>query len=182
MFEKLKDILYDLNDIFISIILISVIFLAVSWKLDDSLAFSFSSENDLPVIENEELISDNGNSEELEVVVITPINEETSSDDNLNETTDPGAIDTPTVEPSTETPAIDVKPKTEKTFVVNSGTTGYQISLDLESQGFVDSSSDFLVRLEERGLGFKLQSGDFTLYTSDTIDDIINVLTRQGRE
>ncbi len=42
MLEKIKDILYDVSDIVLSLIIVALIFFVVSWKISDSLAFDIT--------------------------------------------------------------------------------------------------------------------------------------------
>ena len=58
--NKIKDFLYDVSDLFLSLLIIGIIFFVVSWKLTDTMAMSwFSNINDSSIenLEFEEGIS-----------------------------------------------------------------------------------------------------------------------------
>ncbi len=180
MFDKLKDILYDVSDILFSLIIVALIFSVVSWKISDSLAFEVkvpqkntseiatSSDPDLIQIEEAAQTDDNQ---------ATP--ETTPTDDNtaIPETTEPTTPDT----------GSDAKPGgtsvnlvgTTKEIVIEPGSSGYSIGKLLAEEGMVPDTQTFIKRVEELGLGAKLRSGTFTLSSDMSLDEVIYKISGQ---
>lgn len=166
MFEKIKDFFYDISDIFVSLLIISLIFVSVSWKISDTLSVDIDSP--IPSLTDQEQVDD------PPVIVVTP------------ET--PDATENPVEEtPESESPEVVVEPPTPetpldlKTFTVAEGSTGYSIGQKLESEGYIDDVNSFVKRLIEMGYDSKLRAGDFKISMSDDLDTLIRVLAGQRR-
>jgi len=175
MLEKIKDFLYDISDIVISLAIIAVIFYAVSWKISDTL----DPELDASFAQNS--ATDTTPIDETESDLIEIIPDETPVTDlPLVETEDT----TPSPEvtsPSDGTTKPASKPIDLKAFIVDSGSSAYSIGQNLETQGFVEDSDVFVNRLIERGLDTKLFAGTFKISPSDELDVIIDILTGKSR-
>lgn len=200
MIEKIKDILYDLSDIMVSLLIIAVIFFSVSWKISDVLQVDLA----------ETLKSNTEATDDLPVTVIIPdINPESPDQTTQPENPDEGLEngengDTPgdtddgsgegenatnganpgestnnagetTTPPETSTPA------TLDTFIVADGATGYSIGKKLAEEGYVQDVDTFVNRLVAMKLDNKLRAGSFKISKSDDLDTIIKVLAGQGR-
>lgn len=72
---------------------------------------------------------------------------------------------------------INLKDKAEILFTVENGTSLSKVSKNLEKQGLVRNSHVFKYFADFIGLGQKIQSGDYILNKSMTIDQIANTLT-----
>ncbi|MBE0450483.1 MAG: hypothetical protein IBX70_06525 [Clostridia bacterium] len=161
MFEKIKDFFYDISDIFVSLLIIALIFISVSWKISDTLSIDI----DAPITSeiDQEQVND------PPVIIVTPEKPEDPEDP---------------VEETPEDPDIVAEPVTPvdlKTFTVSEGSTGYSIGQKLQSEGYVDDVNSFVKRLIEMGYDSKLRAGDFKISTSDDLDTIIKVLAGQRR-
>lgn len=197
MIEKIKDILYDLSDIVVSLIIIAVIFVSVSWKISDTLDVDLKETLTKPSVETET---------DPPVTVIIPEidpngisnNATNPTGENTGPTSDPatntpGSTDTSgdTTPPSDPTSGATSEPKTDTTtpatpgvlvaFEVPEGATGYSIGKKLVSEGYVDDVDTFVNRLVALKLDNKLRAGTFKLSKSDSLDVIIKVLAGQGR-
>lgn len=161
MFEKIKDFLYDISDIVLSLIIIGLIFFAVSWKISDTLSMDVEAPTD-SVIE-----TTTGSQ-----ISVTPVETTEATVESTEETTE--ATTEPTTEAATEAPKLE-------NFVVAEGELGYTIGKNLESQGFVADSDEFVKRLIEMGYDSKLRAGTFKISKTDSLDTIIKVLAGQGR-
>ncbi|MDK2866491.1 MAG: hypothetical protein PWP51_1272 [Clostridiales bacterium] len=185
MLERLKDFLYDISDIVVSLLIIAIIFFSVSWKISDTL--SFDLEAFLPSSAETETPSED--EKVIEIIPNTNLGDNQGTDDENSDHTDDTTPTEPTGEDNASTPPDTATPPdtsaptsaTYETFVVPSGASGYSIGEDLATQGYVDSANTFVARLVERDLDRKLFAGDFKLSKSDDLDTIINVLTGQGR-
>ncbi|MBS7525509.1 hypothetical protein KHM83_02315 [Fusibacter paucivorans] len=186
MLERLKDFLYDISDIVVSLLIIAIIFFSVSWKISDTLSFDLEamlpsgSETEAPLDDDKV----------IEIIPNTNLNHDLGTDtENSNHEaqpedttpTEPTGDNDTTTPPDTSAPSDTSTPAAYETFVVPSGASGYSIGEDLAALGYVDSANTFVSRLVERELDRKLFAGDFKLSKSDDLDTIINVLTGQGR-
>ncbi|OJV66390.1 MAG: hypothetical protein BGO41_02875 [Clostridiales bacterium 38-18] len=165
MFEKIKDFLYDISDIVLSLLIIGLIFFAVSWKISDTLSMDVDPPTDSAI-----------ETTTGSPISVTPVESTDASIESTEESTE--ATTEATTEPTTE--AATEAPKLEN-FVVADGELGYTIGKNLESQGFVADSDDFVKRLIEMGYDSKLRSGTYKISKSDSLDTIIKVLAGQGR-
>lgn len=178
MFDKIKDFLYDISDIFVSLLIIGVIFFAVSWKISDTLSVDINA----PVSPTTESVETTEAS-----IVVTPVAPETSTNPD-GETSTEATTETVT-QPATEaTTEAATQPATQapqnlvlENFVVSDGELGYTIGENLEAQGFVHDADDFVQRLIEMGYDSKLRAGTFKLDKRDSLDVIIKVLAGEKR-
>lgn len=194
MIEKIKNFLYDISDMVLSLLIIALIFYAVSWKISDTLSpdtdisknVTTESEKETPDKETEVAKTETTPSEST-----TP---STTEGETADTTTPPTETETPTdPKETTDTQTEDNKPETPATnktpeksaemviFTVESGSSGYSIGKSLEEKGFVNSADDFTKRIIELGVDNKLKAGDFKISTSDSLDVIIDVLIGKGR-
>lgn len=176
MFEKIKDFLYDISDIFVSLLIIGVIFFAVSWKISDTLSVDINAPLS-PSTETTEAIETTEAS-----IVVTPVDSssETSTEATTESTTE--ATTEASTEPVTETPTqAPVQNLVLENFVVSDGELGYTIGENLEAQGFVHDADDFVQRLIQMGYDSKLRAGTFKLDKRDSLDVIIKVLAGEKR-
>jgi len=179
MFEKIKDFLYDISDIFVSLLIIAVIFIAVSWKISDTLSVDI----DAPLSPATEATQ----TTEATIVVL-PIDPETSTESNLEsstevstEATSEGAtepVSEATTQPVTEPPVQNL---VLENFVIAEGELGYTVGKNLQAQGYIYDVDDFVKRLIEMGYDSKLKAGTFKLDKKDSLEVIIKVLSGEKR-
>lgn len=178
MLEKIKDIVYDVSDILLSLVIVALIFFVVSWKISDSLAFEIEIPEKSGIAQAEEGDTD-----------IIDISEVDDGSESSSETTgSDGTGGTPEEIPASGTDAsTDAKPggtKVElvgvtKEIEIKSGSTGYSIGKLLAEAGLVPDSQTFINRVEELGLGAKLRSGTFTLSSDMSLDEVIYKISGQ---
>ena len=179
MLEKIKDILYDVSDIVVSLVIVALIFFVVSWKISDSLAFDVT----IPEKKTETA------SQDPNIVEIAEVPDETSpAEDTTNETETTTPSETaPTEETAEATTSTDAKPGgtqinlvgVTKEIEIKSGSSGYSIGKLLATEGLVADTNTFIKRVEELGLGAKLRSGTFTLSSDMSLDEIIYKISGQ---
>lgn len=184
MLDKLKDILYDVSDIVVSLVIVALIFFVVSWKISDSLAFEVKipektgttevAAQDPNIVEIEEVTGEEGQSTEGEST------DATESEAGSNTATASG-------ESSSSSASSDAKPGgtqvnlvgVTKEIEIKHGSSGYSIGKQLAEEGLVVDTSTFIKRVEELGLGAKLRSGTFKLSTDMSLDEIIYKISGQ---
>ena len=180
MFEKIKDFLYDISDIFVSLLIIGVIFFAVSWKISDTLSIDIDAVTTTEGIETTE-----GSKIDVTPVESTEVTSEISTEEGATEasTTAPteATTEAPTEAPTQAATQAPTQPAALENFVVGDGELGTTIGKNLEAQGFVSDSKDFVKRLIEMGYDSKLHAGTYKISKSDSLDTIIKVLAGEKR-
>ena len=181
MLEKIKDILYDVSDIVVSLVIVALIFFVVSWKISDSLAF------DVTIPEQNPQTQVAGQDPNIVEIAEVPDAETTPSEESSDETETTTPSETPTEEATETTPSTDAKPGgtqvnlvgVTKEIEIKSGSSGYSIGKLLATEGMVADTNTFIKRVEELGLGAKLRSGTFTLSSDMSLDEIIYKISGQ---
>lgn len=170
MFEKIKDFLYDISDVVVSLLIIGVIFYAVSWKISDTLSVDI---NEPVVIAPTEPTTSTG-------IVVTPVNPDDPDTSENPDSTDVESTTEATTEAVTE-PATQPAALTLENFTIEEGQLGYTIGKNLEAKGFVADKDEFVKRLIEMGYDSKLRAGTFKISKSDSLDTIIKILAGEKR-
>lgn len=198
--DKIKNFLYDISDMILSLIIIALIFYAVSWKISDTLSPDTDVSTNKPPIAKTDATDKPSETttpkpEDTNTVPTTPATDskdtetttpkaETDQTKDTTTTEKPDTDKTTTDKTTTETPKDTSKetPTGELVvFTVESGATGYSIGKALEEKGFISNANDFTKRIIEQGVDNKLKAGDFKLANGDSLDTIINVLIGKGR-
>lgn len=166
MIDKLKDLIYDMSDVILSLLIIGMIFFVVSWKISDSMAFEIAVP-DKPA-QSVEL-------PDTEVAVLSPSEEAAQTETNLPASEEAGSSE---AKPEGGDITVIEEPAVQEiTFEIKKGATGYSISKQLKELGLIEDTSAFLSRLDELELSNKLRQGTFTLKTDMSTDDIIYKLS-----
>lgn len=170
--ERLKDFLYDMSDVLISLIIVAVIFYVVSWKLNESMPVEFHFGEE-PVAGAEDPntpppITQANDDTENRPVEETPGSENPSTETPI--TTTPQA-ETP---PTTAAPVVTPPSQVQKISVtIPSGATGFAIAKALKDKGLIKDVNAFIKHVEDLELGNKLTAGTFSLSTDMTEEQII---------
>lgn len=156
MLERIKDYLYDISDILISLLLVAVIAVTITYKITDAFTIKIFSPVDDPAV---------------------PVTEQIPTDPSeqvVPET--PGETETPVEEPSEP---IEVQPAEKVRFEIERGMTGYNIANVLLDNHLIDDVNTFILRVEEMGLGSKLRSGTYNVSSTIPTDELIRVIAGQ---
>lgn len=189
MGEKIKDLIYDFSDIIISLVIITMIFGVVSWKISDSMAYTqFTGQPTKAVLDKNETNTDSGETTDSgdttagetgsetqgtntgTTGTVTPPNTTSTTTDTASQGGKPsasaGTTTTPVTTPSTGVSA-DVK------IVIPPGSAGITIAKILKEQGIITDTKTFISRVDELKMGPKLKAGTFTIKAGSTMDDVI---------
>lgn len=165
MFEKIKDMWYDVSDFLITFIIVVLIVGAIAFIMTSSLGVDFALSDYLTFLRNQPAPS---------VVVEEPPAEEPTPP-TVVETPEPE--EEPEVDPEeTEAEEEPEAPTGEIVFTINPGDRLDLVAEDLLRQNIISSTSDFLNEVGRRNLETSLQVGNFTLETGMSIDDVIYAL------
>lgn len=181
MGEKIKDILYDLGDVLITLLIIVVIIGTVSWKISDSMTYSNAlAKSQPPVISEETDAGDHapeqsGTSEN----VVSESGQQASSEVQPSVNTLPasGSSSGSNSTPASGGTTSPVAGGEKFTIEIKSGSTGYAIAKLLVEKGLVTDTQTFIQRVEALKLGSKLKAGTFEVTKGMPLDDLIRVIT-----
>lgn len=165
MLEKLKDFFYDFSDTLLSLSIILIMALVITWKLTGAMSIAiFDNENDVPKVVQTEKTEFAG---EDVVDIDNSTLQENANQDNI---TDPPA------KPDNSTEIVQVGAQNIEVEIPR-GSSGSSIATILLDKGLIASKGDFLNRVEEKGLGPKLRFGNFTIKSGSSVDQIISIIT-----
>lgn len=168
--EKMKDIIYDISDIIISLMIIAVIFFVISWKLNESMPISYQAESSTltQVAETESAPAESSDESASTDASDVPFIEDERPIEEDVIVIEPEEMETPPADPAPAATVVN--------FEVPSGSTGFAIAKLLKDQGFITDINAFISKVEEMGLGAKLRSGNFELKTDMSDEEIIKKL------
>lgn len=194
MLRRIRNFLFDIKDLVIVVAIISVLFFAVTWKVNETLNVNFEGSNGVVVIDPGETTQPTtpapSDAKVPEPSTQTP-NPTTSPNIAPPNTTAPniappntGAPQPTTAPPApaTEPPVTAPAPQGEsQLFIVSAGEYAQDIGANLQNAGFVDNATAFVARAIELGVDGKLLVGNFYLRYDDDMDTIIRILTGGSR-
>lgn len=157
--EKIKDFLYDMSDVVISLMIVAVIFYVVSWKLNESMPVEFNF-GEAVTTEGTDSTDSPPTEFPSEDTVNRPIEETTEVPTDVVATTEAP------VSPPTATGQ-------KITITIPSGATGFSIAKALKEKGLIKDVNAFIKHVEALKLGNKLTAGTFNLTTDMTEEQII---------
>ncbi|MCT4607437.1 MAG: endolytic transglycosylase MltG [Marinisporobacter sp.] len=174
MWEKIKDLLYEISDLLLAFAIILVMTTVITWKVTDSLAFT--EQTTVAINETTPISS--------ELDTNLPALEETK--DTASKQTIVAEREEPSPEVTTPLPVDEVttqpepQPAPQPTIMkvtIPSGSPGINIAKILKNEGLIEDTSIFIKRVEELKLASKLKSGTFHIQTGSSLDDIIYTIT-----
>lgn len=201
MGEKLKDLVYDFSDIIISLIIITMIFGVVSWKISDSMAYStFTDEGTKASVEKtNETPADNADATSTVNVdtkdetasttgsdqAVTSTGGKPAAGNTTNQTATTGntagssntTTNTATTNTTTTTPPTNTAPTGDFKVEIPSGSSGIAIAKILKDKSIISDTKMFITRVDQLKLGSKLKAGSFTIKAGSTLDEVIYTLT-----
>lgn len=167
--ERIKDFFYDISDLLISLLIIAVIFMVISWKLNESIPIDSTL---APQTVDEPAAAPDAAVENPDGVKL--------ASDSPDLTADASDAD----KPIAEQPAANTAPKPasvkEITIKIPSGSPGVAIGKILKENGLITDISAFIKKVDEMGVGPKLRSGSFKLKTGMSLESIIKVIANMN--
>ena len=170
MIAKIKDFIYDFNDILVALLILAVAFGVITWRVADIMAYPeylAKQESTFVAQKNEETELD------LSDVDLTP-------DDTVVENINTDIEDVTVSETTEETEAAQTPAAAtgETKITIPSGTPASKIADILYDAGLVTSTSDFLSTLTAQKADTKLKAGTFTIPAGSTMEEIIAILIK----
>ena len=176
--ERLRDFMYDISDLLISLLIIAAIFAVISWKLNESIPIETASAPPAAEAEASEPVAEPA---QAEADAETPVDASAEIDDASD--ADKPIAEQPVTEAPQTTVQAPVVPKptapaasTAVTLEIPSGSPGVAIAKLLKDKGLITDVNTFIQKVDELGLGSKLQSGTYKLKTGMSLEQIIKTL------
>lgn len=163
MLEKLKDFFYDCSDTLLSLFIVLIMALVITWKLSGAMSIPLFNNTNDPA---KKIIAESPKNVEIN------ISDNTVSQENTNQETTTDS----TPKSNTEVEVVPVEAKNIK-IEIPKGTIGAGIAKILQEKGLIENTSDFLGRVEELELSPKLRYGTFTIKSDSSIDQMITIIT-----
>lgn len=196
--ERTKDVLYYIGDFLACVLILSLMYFLISWKLGDSLPVSYETgkaraeatrqaEESKVVIESKGPKDAKAGDKKTGAAVKTEDEKkdgEQKAGDKSGETaggTAAGSTVTATNKDDKKAEGKDEK-KAEaggaaETITVESGMSAVDIAYMLEEKGLVDSADLFVAKLESLDLTSSIQIGDFEIKKGMSYEEVAAVLT-----
>lgn len=185
MFEKIKNIFYDLSDLFVTILIIAVIVVSISLIMSSSIGIDFQKQ----LKDIERVSTTTEQKEPTKQNVEKPVKEAndptvkkqptTSTNDNTNSVT---SNQENQAKPKEESKPVEKKPvaneQKSKSVVITypAGEPLQNFAKNLQEQKVIDSSDAFIALLVEQELDTLVQPGEYTFTTQSTPAEVIKIL------
>ncbi len=180
--ERIRDFLYDISDLLISLLIIAAIFTVISWKLNESIpidTLSAAQTTEEPAAPPESEPQDPNATPPDSETAQTPVPADTATD--ASDADKPIADQPGTQEPDTTPPAAPLEIGKEITVEIPGGSPGIAIGKILKDKGLITDVSAFIKKVDELALGPKLRSGSFKLKTGMSLEAIIKTLANVNK-
>lgn len=160
--NKVKDFIYDKNDLLVAFIIVAVAAFVIMMRVDIIMAYPLT-------ITLDENPSDH-------VAVVSPNRPE------IPQYEDPAGTSDPDAEQENENPPTVAQPPANSnvgrvSIYIEYGSTGSQIAQLLIDAGLIDSKEDFYNAVTEAGADTKLQAGSFKIPSNATLPEIVRIIT-----
>ena len=172
--RKIKDLIYDYNDIFVALLIIAAAAAIIFWRVTDIMAYPEYLAGKEQTQTGDVDFSD---------VDLTPVDVEPFNEDP-EEITSEGGEDqsgeqTPAEEPDTpEEPAQHAQTDADGNFVVEipKGSSALRIANILKDLGVISDADAFMDKVEEMDAVMKLKYGTYKIPAGSSAEEIINKL------
>lgn len=203
MIDKIKDFIYNISDLIVALLIVAVAAYIISWKVEDIMGYPeqvIAQTKTEDPMDNAWTNPDTETSSDLESPDVDNSDaDDTDNDPDTNEESNSGSdidnsgsdIDNSDsdIDNSNEADETDIEsdpvddqpsqPANKIQIDIPSGSPGVKIASLLQEEGLIDSTSEFINRLEERKLDSKLRAGNFKIPENASLDEVINILTGQ---
>lgn len=180
--EKTKDLLYYIGDFLACIVILSLMYFLISWKLGDSLPVSYETGKSrmeaTKEVEESKVVIESKGPNDAKAGDTSGTGDKTKTTDKTDTRADNKAAENKKKEEIKDKMATT--PTTQDgviNFTIESGMSGVDIAYMLEEKGLVDSADLFIAKLESLDLASSLLTGDFELRKGMNYEEIANVLT-----
>ncbi len=196
--EKLKDILYNKNDVLVAIVIIAVAALVISIKIDTLMHYSSvvpGTEVLAGTTLGENQSEKNEDGEETGNNNYSPSSEDANNQNQakpdlaaqgtITEPANQGADQsqgtlTTQGQPNSNSTQAQGTPQYPHSIYIAYGATLASVGKTLTDLGYFTSSKEFTDAVEAAGLGSKIQSGNFQIPANASHEQVLKILTKQS--
>lgn len=165
--KKLKDLVYDYNDILIAILIIIIAGIVIFVKVSDIMAYPSFARNEVKQSEDVDFSDVN-----LDPIDVDPVvNPGTDVIQGNPEDEDPLPVVEPEPQPN-QGPIGDVK------FEVKQGDYLSTVATHLKEKGLIDDKAAFISKVEEMKLDSKIKPDIYTITAGSTYEEIAKIITK----
>lgn len=172
--KKLKDLIYDYNDIFVAILIVILAGAIISWRISYIMAYpKYLAEQTAGEI------SDNIDVGDIDL----SLNDIEDINDNPED-----IVTDPSSDPDEDIPPAETEQNTDDegnfitaedaSFTVPTGVSGTKIAQLLYEANLVESTQQFNTAVAKKNAETKLMAGTFQIPAGSTVEDIVDILTR----
>lgn len=190
--KKIKDLIYDYNDIFVAVLILGIAAAVILWRVTDIMDYSgyLAAREDIASgLETPDFTDVDLTQTDVEDFNTDPedFNSDGSSEGADGQTTDGQDTDeqTPDGQGQTGEGQIDpnadnqpVRPAGDRTVVIPSGSSGARIAQILAENGLIADPDGFLNTVIEMKADSKLKAGTFTIPEGSSAQQIIEIITK----
>ena len=172
--KKIKDLIYDYNDIFVALLIIAVAGAIILWRVTNIMAYPDYLAGKEQTQSGEVDFTD---------VDLTPTNvdEFNENPEDIDTQTPEGGESgeqTPADDPSQEDPTQTAQTDADGNYIVEipKGSSALGIARILKSQGIISDEDAFMEKVEEMGATMKMKYGTYKIPQGSSAEEIINIL------
>ena len=173
--RKIKDLIYDYNDIFVALLIIAAAAAIIFWRVTDIMAYPEYLAGKEQTQTGDVDFSD----VDLTPVDIEPFNDDPEEITSGGSGEDQTAEQTPADETQTpEEPAQTAQVDADGNYVVEipKGSSALRIANILKDQGIISDVDAFMDTAEQMGATMKMKYGTKTIPQGSSAEQIINIL------
>ena len=170
--KKIRDFIYDYNDIFVALLIIAVAAIVIVWRVNS-------------IMDYPNYVAEKGGNNPVQTADVNLDNVDLTPgqvEENLNENPENTSPEEPSepAEGTTETPetqpAQPEAPKPSGKFEVPKGSSADKVGDLLVQAGYISSKQDFMSAIS--GKETKIKAGTFTIPEGSTAAQIADILTK----
>lgn len=172
--KRLKDLIYDYNDVFVALMIVVLAGVIIFWRIGDIMAYP-------------EYLAEHTAGDVNQDVNVDDLDLSLGEVDDLNEnpediTTDPASEgDVPDPETGDEEEPVqtgEFSTAKEASFTIPAGVSGTKIAELLLENNLIESKEAFMAEVAKQNAETKLMAGTFKIPAGSTVNDIVNILTQ----
>jgi len=169
--KKIRDFIYDYNDIFVALLIIAVAAIVIVWRVNSIMDYpNYVAEkggNNAPTQSAQVNLDD---------VDLTPGQVDEGLNANPEDTSPEDGEEPAEGSETAETPATSETPKPSGTFEVPKGSSADKVGTLLVQAGYISSKEEFMSAIS--GKETRIQAGKFTIPEGATAAQIADIITK----
>ena len=172
--KKIKDLIYDYNDIFVALLIIAVAGAIILWRVTNIMAYPDYLAGKEQAQSGEVDFTD----VDLTPTNVDEFNENPEDIDTQTQEGGESGEQTPADDPSQEDPTQTAQTDADGNYVVEipKGSSALGIARILKAQGIISDEDAFMDKVEEMGATMKLKYGTYRIPQGSSAEEIINIL------